>query len=90
MPELSEYHRQVSVEAALNRLPTRDELAEIRPERIHRLCEFLAICIRMARSSPNPSWWSIHAIWAIQRLERLNYGFPECDPVLVDVIRVAA
>lgn len=91
MPETTlTWHQQVALENALNQPPTRDQLAELRPERITRLCEFLTICVRMSRRSPNPSWWSWHAIWAIQRLERLNYRFPECEPVLIVEGRRAA
>jgi hypothetical protein len=65
-------------ERRLTKLDSLDAWQQRRQLRIDRLVEFLALAVRMARLSVDPSWWSAHAIWAIQRLELLDYRFPEC------------
>jgi hypothetical protein len=78
------YQRALALETSLATPLPLEEWQRIRRDRIDRLAAFLAYAVRMARLSPNPSWWSRHAIWAIQHLEQLDYRFPECDPLPIE------
>jgi hypothetical protein len=69
-----------------------------RLERIDLLCTFLRIAVANAHTENDPlGWWSRHVAWAITRLERLDYRFPECDTprtpgprILTDIEVIAA
>jgi hypothetical protein len=63
--------------------------------RIARLSLFLGRATTIIATDNDPTgWWAAHAIWAIQRLEALDYRFPEVDitplPPRIDIAAKAA
>lgn len=62
-------------------------LEAIRDRRIARLLAFITAASRQAQrlEHDGSGWYGEHVRWAIARLCRLGYTFPECDPLLVPV-----
>lgn len=50
-----------------------------RHDRIDRLAAFLDHAARHARHHDPTGWYGQHVVWALARLERLGYSFPEVD-----------
>jgi hypothetical protein len=61
----------------------RAEHAEWKLRRLHRinlLCQFLDRTVLMAvHENDAAGWYSRHVIWALHRLEQLDYRFPEVE-----------
>jgi hypothetical protein len=67
-------------------------LDTIREQRVAALLHFAHYAARMARQheTDGHGWYGRHVVWAIDRLCRLGYSFPETEPVRVRLPRLAA
>jgi hypothetical protein len=88
----------LQIEHQLEQLGSLEEWQALRVERIDRLSMFLhRACAEAHRENDTHGWWSRHVVWAIHRLEQLDYRFPEVEHIptthphtLADVAGLAA